>query len=168
VFFATEYAPGVKVEDDIYMEVFEAKVALDGTRKSVAYGYNGEQDYELAPGDYVMDYDLDGTSGQIPFSIKTGERTDVKVELDAGVLAVTTPSDDYVEIRSTTKDIAGNVKSFDYGYGPEWQTTLKSGDYIVYTSKGDTESETPVTIKAGERFELKVEAAAPATGKKKS
>ncbi len=166
VFFKTEYAPGMKVEDDIYMEIFDAKVALDGSRTSIAYGYDGEQDFELPPGDYVMDYDLDGTSGQIPFSVKTGERTDVPVVLDAGVLAVTTPADDYVEIRSVTKDIAGNVTSFDYGYGPDFQTTLKAGDYIVYSKKDDVESETPVTIKAGERFELTIEAAATG-GKKK-
>ena len=166
VFFKTEYAPGMTVEDDIYMEIFDAKVALDGSRTSIAYGYDGEQDFELPPGDYVMDYDLDGTSGQIPFSVKTGERTDVPVVLDAGVLAVKTPADDYVEIRSVTKDIAGNVTSFDYGYGPDFQTTLKAGDYIVYSKKEDVESETPVTIKVGERFELTIEAAATG-GKKK-
>lgn len=166
-FFTTEYAPGVKVEDDIFMEIFDAKVALDGSRRSIAYGYNGEQDFELPPGDYVMDYKLDGTSGQIPFTVKTGERTDIPVLLDAGVLAVTTPTDDYVEIRSPTKDIAGNVTSFDYGYGPNVQTTLKAGDYVVFSKKDDVENETPVTIKAGERFELTIEAASPAAGGKK-
>lgn len=159
VFFTTEYAPGSRVEDDIFMEIFEAKKALDGSRKSIAYGYNGEQDFELPPGDYVMAYDLDGTSGEIPFSVATGERTDVPVMLDAGVLAVTTPTDNYVEIRSPTKDIAGNVVSFDYGYGPNYQTTLKAGDYVVFSSKDGAESETPITIKAGERFELTIEAA---------
>ena len=161
VFFTSEYAPGSKVEDDIFMEIFEAKVALDGSRKSVAYGYNGEQDYELPAGDYVMDYKLDGTSGQVPFSVATAERTDVPVLLNAGVLAITTPTDDYVEIFSATKDIAGNRKSFGYGYGPNVQTTLAAGDYVVFSKKNDVESETPVTIKAGERFELTIEPAAP-------
>lgn len=167
VFFTSEYAPGSKVEDDIFMEIFEAKVALDGTRKSVAYGYNGEQDYELPAGDYVMDYKLGGASGQVPFSVETAERTDVPVVLDAGVLAVTTPGDDYVEIFSASKDIAGNRTSFDYGYGPDFQTTLKAGDYVVLTEKNDVKTETPVTIKAGERFELTVEAAAATGGKSK-
>jgi len=166
VFFTTEYAPGAKVEDDIFMEIFDAKVALDGTRKSVSYGYNGEQDFELPAGDYVMDYKLDGTSGQIPFNVVTGERTDIPVELNAGVLAVTTPADDYVEIFSSTKDIAGNRKSFDYGYGPEFQTTLAAGDYVVFSKQDDVESETPLTIKAGERFELTIEPT-PAGGKTK-
>lgn len=169
VAFSAEYAPGSKVEDDIFMEVFDAKVALDGTRTSVAYGYGGEQDFELPPGDYVMAYKLDGASGEVPFTVAVAERTDAPVILDAGVLQVTTPSDDYVEIFSSAKDIAGNRKSFDYGYGPEVQTTLKAGDYVVYSKKDDVESETPVTIKAGERFELTIEPApaAPAAGKTK-
>ena len=168
VSFSAEYVAGSKIDDDIFMEVFESKVAIDGTRKSVTYGYGGEQELELPPGDYVMAYKLDGSSGEVPFSVAVAERTDTPVILDAGVLAVTTPSDDYVEIRSPKKDIAGNVVSFDYGYGPEVQTTLKAGDYVVYSKKDDVESETPITIKAGERFELTIEpAAAPSAGKKK-
>ena len=57
-----------------------------------------------------------------------------------------------------TKNLEGNRKSFDYGYGPEFQTTLTAGDYIVETSINDAKTETPVTIKAGERFELTVQA----------
>ena len=169
VYFSAEYVPGSKVEDDIFMEVFDAKVALDGTRNSVTYGYGGEQDFELPPGDYVMSYKLDGAVGDVPFTVAVAERTDAPVILDAGVLQVTTPSDDYVEFFSTSKDIAGNRTSFGYGYGPNVQTTLKAGDYVVLSKKDDVETETPVTIKAGERFELTLEAApaAPAGGKKK-
>ena len=170
--FSAEYVAGSKVDDDIFMEVFNAKVALDGTRNSVTYGYGGEQDFELPPGDYVMAYKLDGTAGEVPFSVAVAERTDAPVILDAGVLQVTTPSDDYVEFFFASKDIAGNRTSFGYGYGPNVQTTLKAGDYVVLSKKDDVETETPVTIKAGERFELTLEAApaaptAPAGGKKK-
>ena len=104
----------------------------------------------------------DGDIGQV----RLYRSADLREWQDAGVLAVTTPSDDYVEFRSPTKDIAGNITSFDYGYGPNVQTTLKAGDYIVFSEKGDVESETPVTIKAGERFELTI-TPPKAGGKKK-
>ncbi|QQR40298.1 vWA domain-containing protein [Devosia rhizoryzae] len=169
-FFSTEYTAGQKVDDDIYMEVFEAKKALDGTRQSVAYGYGGEQDFTLAEGDYVLAYELDGTEGEVPFSVRTGERTEVPLDLDAGVLAVTAPNGDYVEVFSAKEDIAGNRTSFDYGFGPEWLSTLKAGDYLVHTDKNGVVSDTEVTIKAGERFELtiKEQEAAPAKTKTKS
>lgn len=157
--FVAEYVAGMPVEADIYLEVVEAKKALDGSRKSVTYGYGGKQDFELAPGDYVVLYKLAGASGEVPFSIKTAEVTDVPLVLDAGILVVTTPGDDYVELLGAQKSIEGNRKSFDYGYGPEFTTTLAAGDYVVLSKIGDGETETPITIKAGERFELTVQAA---------
>lgn len=159
-FVTTEYAPGAPVEDDIYMEVFEAKKALDGTRKSLSYGYGGEQDFTLPAGDYVLVYDLDGTKGEVPFSVAVAERTDVPLVLDAGVLVVTAPNGDYIEVFAVNEDIAGNRKSFDYGFGPEWLTTLPAGDYLIHTDKNGVTSDTEITIKANERFELSIEEAA--------
>jgi Ca-activated chloride channel family protein len=157
--FVSEYVEGSPVEADIFIEILEAKKALDGSRKSVTYGYGGNQDFELPAGDYVVTYKLGGTSGEVPFSIATAELTEVALVLNAGVLAVTTPGDNYIEVFSASKSIDGSRKSFDYGYGPGFQTTLADGDYVVLTKIGDMESETPVTIKGGERFELTVEAA---------
>jgi Ca-activated chloride channel family protein len=102
---------------------------------------------------------LRGAEGEMPFSVKTAELTDVALVLDAGILAVTTPGDNYVEIFGAAKSIDGNRKSYDYGYGPDFQTTLPDGDYVVFARIGEGESETPITIKGGERFELTVEAA---------
>jgi Ca-activated chloride channel family protein len=164
--FATEYVEGMPVEADIFLEIYEAKKALDGTRKSVTYGYGGEQDFELPAGDYVVTYKLKGAKGEIAFSVTTAELTEVPIILNAGILAVATPSDEYVEVFGAAKTIEGNRQSFDYGYGPDFQTTLPAGDYVVFTRKGDTESETPVTVTAGERFELTVQSA-PAGGKTK-
>jgi Ca-activated chloride channel family protein len=161
----SEYVAGTPVEADIFIEIVEAKTALDGSRKSVAYGYGGEQLFDLAEGDYVATYDLGGAKGEVPFSVRTGEAVDVSIVMDAGILAITTPADNYVEVLSASKNIEGNRTSFDYGYGPGFQTTLAAGDYVVATTIGDTVTETPVTIKGGERFELTVEAAP--TGKTK-
>ena len=162
----SEYVAGTPVEADIFIEVVEAKANLEGERRSVAYTYGGDVSFDLAEGDYVATYSLGGAKGEVPFSVKTGERVEVPIVMDAGILSITTPGDNYVEILSVSKNLEGNRKSFDYGYGPEFQTTLAAGDYIVATTIGDAVTETPVTIKGGERFELTVEAAAP-TGKKK-
>jgi Ca-activated chloride channel family protein len=165
----SEYVTGTPVEDDISVSVLEAKEALDGSRKSVATRYGGDVSFDLPQGDYVATYVLGGATGEVPFTVKTGERVEVNILMDAGVLLVTTPSDNFVEVLSVTKNIEGDRKSFDRGFGPEVQTTLAAGDYIVATTFGDAITETPVTIKAGERFELMVDAApdAPAGGKKK-
>lgn len=155
----SEYVSGTPVEGDIFIEIVEAKANLEGERKSVAYTYGGDVSFDLAAGDYVATYDLGGAKGEVPFSVKTGERVEVPVIMNAGILFVATPGDDYVEILSVAKNLEGNRQSFDYGYGPEFQTALTAGDYIVQAKVGDGVSETEVTIKGGERFELTVEAA---------
>jgi Ca-activated chloride channel family protein len=155
----SEYVAGTAVEADIFIEIVEAKAALDGSRKSAAYGYGGEQAFDLPQGDYVATYKLGGAKGEVPFTVATGERVDVAIVMDAGILAVTTPGDNFVEVLSASKNLEGNRTSFDYGYGPDFQTTLAAGDYIVATTVGDAVTETPVTVKGGERFELAVEAA---------
>src|SRR5690606_18378255 len=121
--------------------------------------YGGDVSFELPEGDYVAAYSLRGAKGEVPFSVKTAELTEVAVVLDAGVLAVTTPVDAHVEIFGAARSIDGQRQSFDYGYGPDFQTTLPDGDYVVFARLGDAESETPVTIRGGERFELTVETA---------
>jgi Ca-activated chloride channel family protein len=157
------YVEGMPVEADIFIEVFAAQKAIDGSRKSVAYQYGGDLDFELAQGDYVAAYRLGGAEGEVPFSVKTEELTEVAIVLDAGILAVTTPGDKYVEVFGAAKSIDGSRKSFHYGYGPDVQAALPAGDYVVATTIGDAVTDTPVTIKGGERFELTVEAAAGKT-----
>lgn len=149
---ASFYIEGSPIEADIFIEILEAKKALDGSRKSVTYQYGGDLSFELPPGDYVATYDLGGAAGEVPFTIKTAELTEVPFVLDAGVLAVTTPGDDYVELVSAKADIAGNRKSFDYGYGPDFSTTLAAGDYLIIS----LDQETPITIVGGERSEIAI------------
>lgn len=150
------YVEGMPVQADIYIEVLEAKKAIDGSRKQMAYGYGGEQSFDLPPGDYVASYTLGGARGEVPFAVKTAELSEVPLLLNAGILAVTSPGDDSIEVFDAAKSIEGNRKKVDYGFGPAYQTTLPAGDYVVVTSRDSDSSETPITIKPGERLELAV------------
>ena len=61
-----------------------------------------------------------------------------------------------MELRSPTTDITGNQISFGYSYSPVWEYTLAAGDYVLAVA-GDgttTASETPFSVKAGERVEV--------------
>jgi Ca-activated chloride channel family protein len=149
------YAEGVKVEGgDHFVEIFEAKKDIDGNRKSVGYTYGAGASFDLPAGDYVAVVSLGGARAETPFTIKVGERTDVTVPLNAGVAAFTSPGDEFIEVLAAKPDINGNRASFGYGYGPNWQTALPAGDYVVTLSRDDKKSETPLTVKAGERSEL--------------
>jgi Ca-activated chloride channel family protein len=149
------YAEGVKVEGgDHFVEILAAAKDIDGNRKSVAYTYGAGANFDLPAGDYIAVVTLGAARTEMPFTIKVGERTDITAPLNAGVAAFTTPTDEFIEILAAKPDINGNRASLAYSYGPNWQTTLPAGDYVVKVSKADKSSETPLTVKAGERTEL--------------
>ncbi|MFN3578462.1 MAG: hypothetical protein ACK4TJ_15975, partial [Tabrizicola sp.] len=149
------YAEGMKIEGgDHFVEIFEAKTAIDGGRKAMGYGYGAGLTFDLPAGDYIAAVTLGAAKAEVPFSVKVGERTDVTVPLNAGVAAFTAPGEEFIEVLAGKPDINGNRASLAYGYGPAFQTTLPAGDYLVVISRDDKRAETPLTVKAGERTEL--------------
>ncbi|MCU0827065.1 MAG: VWA domain-containing protein [Tabrizicola sp.] len=152
------YADGVKVEGgDHFVEIFGAAKDIDGNRKSVTYTYGAGASFDLPAGDYVAVVTLGAASTEVPFTVKVGERVDILAPLNAGVAAFTFgDSNTYLEVLSSTKDINGNRKSFGYGYGPNWQSTFPAGDYIAMVDFAGAKTETPFTVKAGERLELTI------------
>ncbi|CAN7227989.1 hypothetical protein ASC89_12435 [Devosia sp. Root413D1] len=153
------YVEGMKVEDgDLFEEILEAKKDIQGNRKSVAYNYGPDHNFELPPGDYVLVSTVGGATLETPFSIATGERTEVGAILGAGVVAITAPGTDKVEVFGAKADIQGNRKSFTYGFGGALETTLTAGDYLVVASPAEGEpKQTSISVVAGERLEVTVE-----------
>ncbi|MBN8633088.1 MAG: VWA domain-containing protein [Rhodobacterales bacterium] len=149
------YAEGMKVEGgEQFVEIFGAKTDIDGNRKSVGYTYGAGAKFDLPAGDYVAAVTLGAAKAEVPFTVKVGERTEITVPLNAGVAAFTTPTDELIEVLAAKPDINGDRASFGYSFGPAWQTALPAGDYLVKVSKDDKTSETPLSVKAGERVEL--------------
>lgn len=151
---------GEKVESgDLSWKVLKAAKKLDGSREQMGYGFGPDSKFDLPAGDYVMSVDMQAAKAEQPFSITVGQLQDVKVNLNAGVLAIEAPGGESFGIFEAKKDIQGERKKVNYGYGEKYQTTLNAGDYVLVTKfatdKADTE--TPFTINAGERTELKVE-----------
>ncbi|MET3580411.1 Ca-activated chloride channel family protein [Mesorhizobium robiniae] len=141
----------------IGFKVFKAKKKIDGTREEVAYAYGPDSKFDLPPDDYVLLATVDLAVAEQPFSVKAGENQDLKIPINAGVLAITAPGASKIEIFEAKKDINGNRKSLGYAYDEKYQAALLAGDYAVVSEKLDNSSkESTVTIKAGERAELTV------------
>lgn len=142
----------------IGFKVVKAKKKIDGTRDEVAYAYGPDSKFDLPPDDYVLIATVDLAVVEQPFNVKVGEFRDVKVAMNAGVLAVTAPGASKIEIFETKKDINGNRKSLGYAYDQKYQAAIPAGDYAVVSEKSDNSSkEGTVTVKAGERAELTVQ-----------
>ncbi|RUX33748.1 VWA domain-containing protein [Mesorhizobium sp. M2A.F.Ca.ET.042.01.1.1] len=153
-------AGGDKADNSgISFEIVKAKKKIDGSRESVEHSYGPDSKFWLPPDDYVALTTLDLAVAEQPFTIKAGDNQDIKVTLDAGVLAMSAPGAYSIEVFSSKKDIEGKRKSLGLSYGDSWQQTIPAGDYVVVRHASDQgqDKEMPVTIKAGERSEITVQ-----------
>lgn len=151
---------GEKVDSgDLSWRIFKAAKKLDGTREQVTYAYGPNQQIDLPAGDYVVTVDMQAAVAEQPFAIAVGEFKDLSVTLNAGVVAIDAPGADGFRVFETKKNIQGERKQVTYGYGEKWQTTIGAGDYVLVTkfTTDKADSETPFTVKAGERTELTVQ-----------
>lgn len=144
---------------DIRFDVMSVKKDIQGNRQPYGGTYGPVAKIDTPTGDLMLVGKLGSATAELPFSIKAGEQQELTVNLNAGVLVVNNPGGRLVEVLSPKKDIEGKRKTISYNYTETFQDTLPAGDYVVHvTYEGDkAEAEKPVTIKAGERAELKFE-----------
>jgi len=156
------YAEGGRAveTDDIRFEAMSAEQTLDGTRQTINGTYGTGKMMEMPAGDFVMHARLGKVMVDKAFTVKAGERTEVTLNLDAGVLAINAPGAERIDIVETTKDLQGTQKEISGRYGTKHQETLHPGDYAVKVSydkkSGRDPKEMTVTVKAAERTETTV------------
>ncbi|TWG63471.1 MULTISPECIES: VWA domain-containing protein [unclassified Aminobacter] len=151
------YVPGMVLESGATIHIQKAAKRIDGTRETVRTDYNSA-DVALPAGDYYAEVSYQAAAGGAPFSVKVGERTEIEIPLNAGVLAVTAPEAAITRVYKAQKDLQGNRKQVDYSYDAEFQTTLNGGDYVVEVEySGDKPKvEKAISVREGERVEITV------------
>ena len=151
------YTPEMMIEGGAHaVVVYPSKVALDGSRERIETIYGAGAQSTLPPGDYVAEVSLDLAVAEAPFTVKGGERVDVKVVLNAGVMAITAPEGAQVVVLPAKADLSGNRERLYTGYSAETTLTAPAGDYLVQVLVGETTTDLPLTVKAGERTEATV------------
>ena len=151
------YIEGLKIADSAhFVEVLAATKDLNGNRASVSSTYGTGATFDLPAGDYVAHVKLGAAEGETPFSVKVGERVDVQVVLNAGVLAVSAPGAASIEVMTAKKDLNGNRTSIDFQYNETVNITVPAGDYVAMATRGDVQAEGAGTVRAGERTELAI------------
>ncbi len=127
-------------------------------RKTFATAYEDGATFDLAPGKYVLSAQSDLATAEAGFEIVGGKPVEVSVVLNAGLLAVTAPGADHIDLTSSKKDIYGKQAVLATQYGENWSVAVPAGDYTVHVTKTDgSEKSMPVSIKAGERTEATAE-----------
>ena len=138
-------------------DVLAAEPGADGERKTITTAYNDGTTFDLPPGKYVLRATSDVAIAEAGFELIAGPPLEVAVVLNAGLLAVTAPGANRLDILSSKKDIYGKQEILSTRYGEDWSIAVPAGEYVLKATKGDgTESTTPVSIKPGERTEVAV------------
>jgi Ca-activated chloride channel family protein len=106
----------------------------------------------------VVEVGLDLALAEAPFTVKGGERVDVSVVLNAGVMAVTAPGASSILVMSGKANISGERERLHTEYGEAINLTAAAGDYVIEAYRGDPAvmTEAKVTVVAGERTEITV------------
>ncbi|WRH61044.1 MAG: VWA domain-containing protein [Fuscovulum sp.] len=153
------YVDGMMLETNAHsVAVYPVKKNLDGSRDRIATAYGAGSQFTLPPGDYVVEVGLDLALAEAPFTVKGGERVDVSVVLNAGVMAVTAPGASSILVMSGKANISGERERLHTEYGEAINLTAAAGDYVIEAYRGDPAvmTEARVTVVAGERTEITV------------
>ena len=153
------YLPGMAVENrSVVTQIYKAKKSIDGSRERLTTEYQPISEFDLPAGDYVAQSKVDAALAEAPFTVAVGERVEIDVVMNAGVLAVAAPGAKMIHIYYAKKDIQGNRARVETGYEAEYQLTVTEGEYVVVAVRGgdNVESEMTVSVKAGEREEITI------------
>ncbi len=148
---------GPAVTSDPRFDVMDPTPGTDGNMRTITTNYGDGVTFDLPPGSYIMRATSDAASAEAGFEIKAGPPTEVIVVLNAGIVAITAPRGDFLELLSSEKDIYGKQKAVAYTYGESWQLAAPAGEYVLKVRKTDgSEATAPVSVKAGQRTEVTV------------
>ena len=145
--------------DSLRIDIVSAKTDINGNRENYNGGYGPGDRLFVPAGDYLVTAKLGEALAEAPVSVGAGSLSEVTLNMNAGVLAITAPGADRIDIADAKKDINGNNKMLSGGYGVEYQETLHPGEYLVIVRyAGDQADKTATaTVTAGERAEITVE-----------
>ncbi len=145
---------GPMANDGTAFEVVDSDPGSDGEYRVVTYGYGDGVTFDLPPGKYVMRGSIDIAKAESGFEVSAAKVTEVPVIVEAGILAITAPGAEALELFKAEKNIMGERESVAYAYGESWTLAAPSGDYVLKVSKGGSEATYPVSVRTGERTEL--------------
>lgn len=148
------YTEGMMMEDSGHaVTVMAAKQSIDGSRERIETNYGMGTQFTLPPGDYIALVELGLASGESAFTVKPGERVDVPVMLNAGVMAVKAVGASSIEVYAGKPKIDGSRDRLTTEYTEDLNLTAAAGDYLVKVYRGEQVTDVAMTIKAGERNE---------------
>jgi len=156
------YTEGGDPVKGVYFRVYDAEQNADGQRKQVTAG-GGTPKFKLPSGKYYITAKIGDAIVGRDVEIGAGERTDLAVVLDAGVLSLFASAAEggdpvkkaYFRVYGLKKDIEGNRKQLTAGGGqPKFK--LPAGKYLATVKWGNATANMEVEVTAGQMTETTI------------
>ena len=143
------------VSDGTVIELRKAP-DISGEKKYVATEYGYEKQFKAAAGDYVVIAKLNIAEIEVPVKIVAGQAVDVKINLNAGFIAVKAAGAKRIDIEAYEPAIDGKRQRLGTEYADVLNYAATAGKYrIVAYGEGDAVmAETEVIVAAGKRAEV--------------
>ncbi|MEO0544215.1 MAG: PAN domain-containing protein [Pseudomonadota bacterium] len=152
---SSTFTPGGETVPDARYRIKEAKASLTGDQKVIETQY-GKSNVILPPGDYIMEVGAGRASGELPFTVKQNELTEMVVPIDAGVVGVSAPGARVIRVLTKPSAMTGRQVSLEVRYDETMQLVLNSGTYVATAEIGEDKTllEKEFTITAGQRTDV--------------
>lgn len=148
---------GPDVTKDLAVEVSEGAADISGERKSIATKYDANSIFQLPAGKYHVSMKVGFATAAQDVEIKPGQQTALKINLNAGYIAASSPGAGDIHVLAKEKDIQGEQKEFGMQWGDKIDAAFNAGSYIVRAVKdGAVVGEKPVDLAAGKRVEITI------------
>ncbi len=152
---ATYSEAGEGVPDGTTFEV-RKPAGISGEKAHVATEYGNNKRFQLPAGDYVLIVKLNIAEVEVPLKIVAGQEATTNVNLDAGFIAVKSPSAKRIDVQAGKPALDGTRARLGTEYATELNYAANSGVYhIMAYGDGDAViGEADVTVVAGQRVEV--------------
>ena len=152
---ATYSTGGEDVSDGVTFEI-RKPANISGDKKIVATEYGNNKTFQLPAGEYLLIVKLNLAEAEVPFKLAAGQEYTAKVNLDAGFIAVKSPSAKRIDVQSGKPALDGTRTRLGTEYAAELNYAANSGTYhVISYGEGDAViGEKDVTVVAGQRVEV--------------
>jgi Ca-activated chloride channel homolog len=153
--FATYSEGGENVPDGTTFEI-RKPADISGEKKFVTAEYSNGKVFQLPAGDYLLIVKLNIAEAEIPFKVIAGQEISAKVNLNAGFIAVKSPSAKQIDVQAGEPALDGTRKRLGTEYSDVLNYAANAGTYHV-TAYGEGDvviGEKDVVVVAGKRVEV--------------
>ncbi len=153
------YSPGgPKIDKGISVEVRLLPKSDADKGEWVATTFDPLSQFDLPTGSYDVIVGVGEARRTVRADIKSGATTRLDVNIDAGVLGLSTGNGKAIQIFGAARDINNERALFHTSYDPDLNLALNAGDYVaVVEYDADRKVEQPFAVTAGKRVEVEMQ-----------